>query len=267
MPATKVTGKWLFPRRLLDEWLIESAHGGALADRLVVGGSDDPLLAAAVAFLAQTLGDSALVALAPTGTRVGLALLARQRVHVAAIHWGLADASHIAHVRLVAQYPRSREWTIVRMARREQGIIVRHDLRATSLAELAHPGLRWAMRQEGSGSQHLFRALLAERGLPFQILEVASTALTERHAAAMVAQGLVDCAPGARSASAEFGLSFLPLAWEAFDLVVARQVFFRELFQQLLAELRSERVRELAYALHGYDLAPLGTMLALPAER
>ena len=44
IPGTKVTGKWMFPRELVDRWMLESSHGGLLTDRLVLAGSDDPLL-------------------------------------------------------------------------------------------------------------------------------------------------------------------------------------------------------------------------------
>ena len=44
VPASKVTGKWLFPRDLVDRWILESSHGGLLTDRLLMAGSDDPLL-------------------------------------------------------------------------------------------------------------------------------------------------------------------------------------------------------------------------------
>ena len=30
-------------RELIDRWMMDSAHGGLLADRLVIAGSDDPL--------------------------------------------------------------------------------------------------------------------------------------------------------------------------------------------------------------------------------
>ncbi len=44
IPATKVTGKWMFPRELVDRWMLDSAHGGLMTDRLIIAGSDDPLL-------------------------------------------------------------------------------------------------------------------------------------------------------------------------------------------------------------------------------
>ena len=61
IPATKVTGKWLSPRKLLDDWLLESTHGGVLADRLLIAGSDDPWLAHSIARLAQRADDGTLI--------------------------------------------------------------------------------------------------------------------------------------------------------------------------------------------------------------
>ena len=124
LPATKVTGKWLFPRRLVEEWLLESAHAGVLADRLLVAGSDDPLLATALAWLAADVGDAALVALSLTGTRGGLELLSRGRANVCGMHWGSSEASDAQHWRLVRGFPGHHQWTLVRMARREQGVML-----------------------------------------------------------------------------------------------------------------------------------------------
>ena len=265
VPATKATGKWLFPKRLLDEWLVESAHGGAMSDRLVIGGSDDPLLAAAIGALAADLAGEALVAYSPTGTRVGLELLSRRKTNVAAIHWGPVESSRTVHAQLVAAHAGSRDWAIVRMANREQGVILRRGFaEADSLSALAARRARWAMRQAGAGSQHFLETSLREVGIDSDRLEVTGLALSERHAAALVARGEADCAPGAASAAAEFGLAFLPLGWEAFDLVVPRAVFFRSLFHRLLDTLRGERLRPVAAALSGYDLSDLGRVIAGP---
>lgn len=263
LPATKASGKWLVPRTLLDEWMLEQAHGGVLTDRLLIGGSDDPLLSTAVTLLANEIREAALVAICPTGTRLGLELLARRRINVCAIHWGLAETSPAAHAQLVAGFPASRDWAIVRMGLREQGVVLaRGHAGARSLVELAKPGTRWAVRQEGAGSQHFLRLMLREQGIPADIVRGEHTAFSERHAAALVAQGQADCAPGVRSAAEEFGLAFLPLGWEAFDLVVPRPVFFRGLFQRLLELLRSDRLRVVAASLKGYDLSPLGRLVA-----
>jgi excisionase family DNA binding protein len=263
VPATKVTGKWLFPKALLDDWLLASAHGGALADRLLIAGSDDPLLAHACARLAAEQGDEALVALSPTGTELGLRLLARRRVNTVGIHWGHAETSVAAHAELVRRFPAHAEWTVVRLGLREQGVIVAADCAAAGLTDLATPDHRWAARQAGAGSQHFFGLMLAEQGIAPQSVRVVETAYSERQAASLVALGAVDCAPGVRAAASEFGLGFLPLAWEAYDLVLPRDAYFRTLFQALLAMLASASVRAAATRLGGYDLASLGRLTAL----
>jgi len=264
VPATRATGKWLFPRRLLDEWLIDSAHGGALMDRLLIGGSDDPLLAAAATHLAAEMRADGLVALSPTGTRLGLDLLARRRINVCGIHWGPAEGSVAAHVQLVREYAASADWTIVRMALREQGVLLaREQTGAPDLASLIARRLRWAVRQDGAGSQRFLRSALLEQSLPYEAIGAARIAYSERQAAALVAQGEADCAPGVRSAAAEFGLAFLPLGWEAFDLVVPRPVYFRTLFQRLLDTLRGETLRAIASSLRGYNLHALGQVVPL----
>lgn len=76
IPGTKITGKWLFPRDLVDQWLLESSHGGVLADRLMLAGSDDALLHRVLANLATEVQARAMFSYAPTGTRLGLSLLA-----------------------------------------------------------------------------------------------------------------------------------------------------------------------------------------------
>ncbi len=264
VPATRVTGKWLFPRRLLDEWLIDSAHGGALMDRLLIGGSDDPLLAAAATHLAADVRADALVALSPTGTRLGLDLLAKRRINVCGIHWGPAEGSVAAHVQLVREYAASTDWTIVRMALREQGVLLaRAQAGVPDLPALVARELRWAVRQDGAGSQRFLRSALIEHSLPYEGIAAPRIAYSEREAAALIAQGAADCAPGVRSAAAEFGLAFLPLGWEAFDLVVPRPVYFRTLFQRLLDTLRGDTLRGIAASLRGYNLQSLGQVVPL----
>ena len=47
IPCTRVTGKWLFPKTLIDVWLAESAAGQGPARVQappVIAGSNDPLL-------------------------------------------------------------------------------------------------------------------------------------------------------------------------------------------------------------------------------
>jgi putative molybdopterin biosynthesis protein len=259
IPATKVTGKWLFPRELIDQWLLESAHGGVLTDRLVVAGSDDPLLFRAIMQLANEIQGRALVTYTSTGTQLGLGLLSRRRADVCGIHWGPAKESEHRHLAVIRQYPHHREWVMQRAFYREQGLIVLPGLRAESdIRALFEPSLRWAMRQEGAGSQRFLRETLAQHGVDPSSLRAAAQAYSEREAASLVAMGQADIAPGARAAAAEFGLEFVSIGWEAYDLVLPRGVYFRTLFQKLVEQLKSTDCQRWAQVLGGYDFVDSG---------
>ncbi len=259
IPATKVTGKWLFPRKLLDDWLLESTHGGVLADRLLIAGSDDPWLAHSIARLAQRADDGTLIAYSPCGTRKGLALVAQRRANACPIHWGEAQHATRRHALLLREYTGSANWVMVQLALREQGVMLSRALAPVSdLAELLARRPLLIQRGPGAGSQHFFTQACSAAGIAAP--EAIQTAATEREAAFMVASGAGDCAPGTRAAAGEFNLHFLPLGSEALDLVMPRSLYFRALLQQLLAELASDDSRDLAERLGGYDLAPLGRL-------
>lgn len=263
IPATKLTGKWLFPRDLVDQWLLESSHGGLLTDRIVVAGSDDPLLFRAITEVAASLQSRALISYTATGSQLGLSLLASRRADVCGIHWGPAAESFQRHPALLRQFAQAGEWALVRLYRREQGLLVSPGMWAApmNVEDFFTPEVRWIERQEGAGSQRFLRELIARHDLDPANRRITARASTEREAASLIAMGQADVAPGVRAAATEFGLDFLPIGWEAFDLALHRGIFFRSLFQHLLDYLRSSDCQRQATMLGGYDLSELGTLV------
>ena len=263
IPATKITGKWLFPRELVDRWVLDSAHGGLLTDRLLIAGSDDPLLYRLVLSFARHVGAHAQISYTPTGTRQGLELLQAGRVDVGAVHWGPDAEARTRHPALLKQYPQHRNWALIRAFRREQGLLLGAQARrwAEQPARLADAQCRWAVRQGGSGAQRYLLEALHGMGIDHDRLHVALTALSEREAAAALALKQTNVAPGTRAAATEFGLGFTPLGWDAFDFALARGVWFRRLFQDLLRRLKDDAVRQWATALGGYDLSDAGDLV------
>lgn len=263
LPGTKITGKWLFPRELVDQWLLEASHGGVLTDRLVVTGSDDPLLQRVVVNLTAEVQGHALVNFTPTGSQLGLKLLASGRADVAAIHWGPVEESHLRHPALLQEFVQHAQWVLVRAFVREQGLLIapRVDYSPQDFGELFARNLRWAFRQQGSGSQRFLQETAIRHGVDLSRLAVTHVAKSEREAASLLAMGDADIAPGVHGAATEFGLEFIPTGREAFDLALPRRVYFRTLFQRLLEELRGEQTRALAESLNGYDLTPCGRII------
>ncbi len=263
IPATKVTGKWLFPRELVDRWLLQSSHGGLLTDRLVICGGDDPLLYHIVLQLAQAVGARALVSYSPTGARLGLDLLSAQRADVGCVHWGPVNESHLRHPALLQQYPAHRNWILVRAFVREQGLLVRRDLlpQYPDVSALLFADLRWVERQTGAGTRRFLHEILASHGVEETRLRTSVVALSEREAAAQVAMGNADISPGIRASATEFGLEFVRVGREAFDLALGRGVYFRTLFQTLADSLHSSPTRAYAERLGGYDFSTSGDIV------
>jgi excisionase family DNA binding protein len=263
IPGTKITGKWLFPRDLIDQWLTESSHGGVLTDRLVVAGSDDPLLNRVIARLAEQTQAHALVSYTPTGTRLGLSLLATGRCDVAAIHWGPVEESHLRHPALISQFAEHQQWVMVRAFLREQGLIISPKTPEgdRNVKALIAQRFRWALRQEGAGSMRFLDEALSKHKLKISDLNAIITARTEREAAAAIAMGEADVAPGCHAAATEAGLGFVSSGWEAFDLVLYRAVFFRTLFQKMLDRLKDIDTQSVGVALDGYEFEDLGKLV------
>ena len=263
IPATKLTGTWLFPRDLVDQWLLESSHGGLLTDRIVIAGSDDPLLFRAITQVATTLQSRALISYTATGSQLGLALLDSRRADVCAIHWGPAAESYQRHPALLRQFVQAGEWALVRLYRREQGLLVSPGLWSPGdgIEGLFRGNVRWVERQEGAGSQRFLRELLSLHDLDPADRRITGRAGSEREAASLIAIGQAEVGPGIRASAGEFGLDFLSIGWEAFDLALHRGIFFRSLFQHLLDYLRSSDCQRQATMLGGYDLSELGTLV------
>lgn len=263
IPATKVTGKWLFPRHLVDQWLVESSHGGILTDRLILTGSDDPLLHRLTSKMADELQDKAYILYTPTGTRLGLSLLAQRRANVCALHWGPVNESHLRHPGLLRHFPQHHNWVLLRLFRREQGLMVspRLNVHTRRLRDLLAANYRWVLRQEGAGSQRFLEETLSLHNTALSDLNICERAYSEREAAALITMGRADISPGIRGGAAEFGLNFISIGWEAFDLALYRDVYFRALFQRFVKQLESPYIQSLAEALGGYDLRELGELV------
>ncbi|WP_220495776.1 substrate-binding domain-containing protein [Oceanospirillum sediminis] len=262
IPATKVTGKWLFPKKLVDRWLLESCHSGLMADRLLLTGSDDPFLQAIMLRLPGVVGNKALYSYSVTGSRMGLSLLSQGHADVAAIHWGRAEESHLRHPGLIRQFSHYRQWVLVHAFKRTQGLIIHPDhYDYKDPDNIAVNRLRWAVRQEGAGSQRFLQEWLSESKRQLDELNVAAQAFSEREMASMICRGEADVGPGSQSAAREYGLEFVSVCQEAFDLVVPRSVYFRGLFQQLFDYMQSQEGLELARNLGGYDLSDCGKLI------
>ena len=260
IPGTKVTGKWLFPRDLVDQWLTRSSHGGVFTDRLVIAGADDPLIARLVSTLCASMEGRALVAYAPTGTRLGLSLLGAERCDAALLHWGPVDESGLRHPGLLRGFAEHGGWVLVRAFRREQGLMLAPGVDGGDDAgALLRRGLRVAARESGSGTEAAGAA-----GVDPERLALPVRVRTDREAAEALRRGDADLAPASRAAATEAGLGFVSTGWEAVDLALPRGLYFRTLLQRVLDTLKDDDTFLLAERLGGYDFPDSGRLVWAP---
>lgn len=263
IPATKITGKWMFPRELVDKWVLDSTHNGLLRDRLSITGSDDSFLHRVINEYSQTLGSKALISYSTTTTRNGLELLNANKIDICCLNWGPDSESKTRHPALLQQYSNSANWILIRALRREQGLIVNRPLadQRLSVAQLFAEEFRWDVALTGSGRQRWLRELLSQHGLNLDHLNETTTSLSLREAAAAVNLGHCDIAPGTRALANEFNLGFISLGWEHLDFAMNRDIWFRHLFQGLVDRIDSGWGHTLTQLLGGYQLEHCGKLI------
>ena len=118
-------------------------------------------------------------------------------------------------------------------------------------AALADPGILMMNRNAGSGTRVLVDRLLAGARPP----GYAAQARSHNAVAAAVAQGRSDWGVAIRTVARDYGLGFLPLQDERYDLVVPRSRLDRPAVQRLVALLRAPATRA-ALRARGFDPGP-----------
>jgi putative molybdopterin biosynthesis protein len=157
-----------------------------------------------------------------------------------------------------------RDVAVVRLVHRDQGLIVAagnpHGI--MGLDDLARSGLRYVNRQRGAGTRVLLDIELSRREVdPRTVDGYAREEPTHLAVAAAVAAGRADCGLGILAAARAFGLGFVPVAREPYDLVMAAGTLDDPLVGPLLELLADEDFRTSVRALGGYDTAETGRRL------
>ncbi|MEX1082532.1 MAG: helix-turn-helix transcriptional regulator [Halofilum sp. (in: g-proteobacteria)] len=256
IPSTRVAGKLLFPRGLIDQW----ASGHQEADErarpilAVFAGSQDPLLDWV---LTESGGELATLC---RGSGDGVQRLLKRDAMVAGLHVldpATGRYNDPVHLGLTG-IP---DLVMVRWARRAQGLVLApgNPLGIRSLADLATAGAVVAYRQPQAAASGLFQwSLEGERVDPALLRFAGHASLSEDNLAQDVRAGEADAGMAVEAAARRYGLDFIPLQEEAFDLALRRRSYFEPAFQQLLAFARTARFRARTAAMGGYDISELG---------
>jgi len=153
------------------------------------------------------------------------------------------------------------EVAVVRLVHREQGLMVApgNPLDLEGIGDLARPGVRYVNRQRGAGTRVLLDHLLGQLGIsPDSVSGYQREEPTHLAVAAAIASGRGDAGLGITAAARPFGLDFVPVTWEPYDLVVAPGALDSPLLEPLWALLRSDRFQAAVTELGGYSAKEMG---------
>jgi molybdate-binding protein/DNA-binding XRE family transcriptional regulator len=218
---------------------------------VVVAGCDPalPLLATPLSLLDPP------VALAwwPCGSGEALRLARAGLVHAAGVHTQTGNGDNGAGLLDGAEVVGFTAW--------REGLAVRQDLRAavTGLDAIARGRLRIVNREPGAEARRLLDRERARLKLePADLIGYDTEAAGHLQVASAVAAGLADAGVASEPAARAYGLAFVPLAHERFNLVIPAEHTASREAQALLKVLASPWLLAQLASIPGYDASTCG---------
>jgi len=224
--------------------------------RLLVAGCDP-----AISVLARHMQAAGFqLVLAHRNSSQALALLRQGRIHVAGTH--LRDeASGESNLPAVGRLFPRQSVAVVSFAVWEEGILTarRNPKAIHGVEDFARPGVAIVNREPGAGSRNLLDAHLQKLKISARRVRGYGRLAPGHLAAAWrVATGDADGCIATRGAARLFGLGFIPLVSERYDLVIHRRHLDLPGVQALLDALNRSAFRRELDTLGGYDTTAAG---------
>ncbi len=228
--------------------------------RLLIAGCD-PGISVLVEHLARH--DDVDTVIAPSSSHQALEWLRQGKVHVAGSHLRDLPSGEYNLPAIRRMFSKS-EVKVVTFAIWEQGLVLQagnpKDIRAA--ADLGRKNVTIVNREKGAGSRDLLDQKLREAGIDSsRVKGYDRIAYGHLPAALAVSMGEADCCIATRSAARAFGLNFVPLATERYDLAIRRQFARLPAIEALLDGLNRAAIRRRLEMLAGYDTSHTGEVL------
>jgi excisionase family DNA binding protein len=275
LPATKVTGKWLFPQDLVENWIhketvncpsepvpLPDYHG-----LLIIAGSNDILLDRTLSLFNKNHPEHVAI-FGNLGSMGGIRALKKRLCHIATSHLleEKGDEYNFGIVReVLTEIP-----AIVNFCRREQGILVAkgNPKQISSIADFGRSDVCIVNRAPGTGTRLLVDMELKQAGIdPENVNGYVNEVHRHLDVGIEVLSGRADAGAAISAVAGLLDLDFIPLRWERFDLLISKDRFFDEGIQLFLSLLHESSFRELGETLRGYEMSLSGKMVFARAEK
>ena len=271
VPATRITGKWVFPKKLIDEWIESHTQEGIAQARqkgkrvegaLLAAGSNDPVLDILQTHL-RKIHPEFYIFSANTGSTEGLKALDRGYTDIAWSHLFDHETGEY-NLPFLPKYLSSIKPVVVNLFHRELGFVMAQDnpQGLKNFEDLTRKGTRFINRQQGAGTRVLLDYHLQKLGIPAdQIAGYDKEVFTHFEVGLSILSGEADVGLATGAISKLFGLSFVPITQESFDMILDKSIFFEKGIQALIEILNSQGFRSKIAGLGSYDFNNSGKIL------
>jgi molybdopterin molybdotransferase/putative molybdopterin biosynthesis protein len=229
-------------------------------DRTIVAvGSHDLVLDLAASKL-RAVDPGVTLASSNVGSLGGLVALRDALCHLAGSHLLDPETGEYT-LPYVDRVLAERDVAVVRLVHREQGLIVArgNPLAIDAIEDVARSDVRYINRQRGAGTRVLLDHELRRRDITADAVNgYAREEHTHLAIAAAIAAGRADAGLGIMAAARAFGLDFVPVTREPYDLVLTTDTLEDPVTAPLWRLLEDPDFRGAVEALGGYDTAQMG---------
>ncbi len=197
------------------------------------------------------------------GSMGGIMALKRGETHMAPLHLLDPDTGDY-NLSYLQYYLPEIDLVLIHLLSREQGIILppHNPKNISDISGLAAQEALFINRQKGAGTRILFDYLLEQHQIPAsEIRGYYREEYNHLAVAAAVKSGTAEAGLGILAAAKIFGLGFIPLAQEEYQLAIPRTHLEAPGVQRLLDTIASEKFAEEVKKWGGYDPSKRGKMV------
>jgi excisionase family DNA binding protein len=271
IPCTRVTGKWIFPVHLIDEWIQNSAKDSLKQARkkaksftgtLLAAGSNDPVLDMLLTAIRKDYPEFNIFS-SNTGSVNGLETLNTGLTDIAFSH--LYDAaSGDYNIPYLRQYCTNQSPVVVNLFYRQIGFLVAKSKSKIfkGWESLTHKSIRFVNRQKGSGIRVLLDHELKKRGIACDdIPGYDNEVCTHFEVGLSLISSEADTGIASAAVARILDLDFYPLVDERFDMILDKNTFFQPPVQAFIETLQSDKFKNRVEKVGNYNFSHAGKIL------
>jgi putative molybdopterin biosynthesis protein len=274
IPCTRVTGKWIFPVKLIDEWIEANAKAGLkqarkkssqISGAILASGSNDPVLDMLLTATKKSHPDFYIFS-ANTGSVHGLQALNSGLTDVALSHLYDADSGEY-NIPYLSKYLPDIKPVVVNLFSRDLGFLfpTGKSNEISGFENLGGKQVKFINRQRGSGTRLLLDYHLQKLGItPDEIDGYEKEVYTHFEVGLAILSGEAVVGIASAAIGKLLGLSFAPIISECFDMIIDQATYFQPGIQAFMETLQSEAFRNRVEKIGGYDFTNSGKILNSP---